>query len=142
MVGGKDNQIVVTVSTAKLLETLRANRTQHEKDFNEALAAYKRQIANQLVDLAAKAQAFGTRWERAEASALPDIPHFGRDLHSERPRSYVDEYNRVIGMLEMHTGVDIKLDVDSYRRYVNDEWDWAVRAKGVFASYTGSPERH
>jgi len=42
----------------------------------------------------------------------------------DQPVSNVEEYDVVIGMFELAMEQTFELDLDHYRRFILDEWDW------------------
>ncbi len=101
--------MIITVSKDELLQKLRANRTRHSEVAKAALEGYKDEA---LALLTRHADAFS-------AGKAPDL-----SIRLARPTDHTRDYTRVIGMLEMHQGDVFDLDEDSYRKYVDDDWNW------------------
>jgi hypothetical protein len=111
-----------------LLETVKKNRSQHEQDFTQAMAAYRRQMIVELKD------------KLANAMDEKDVQHH---LTLPRPLNYLKEYDRTISMLEITTNSEIELTPDVFAQLVLDDWDWKQSfsltnsSYGVGSSYGG-----
>lgn len=123
-------QITVTVKKEQLLETLRENKKKHEAEFVGAVEGWKIKCFQKL----------DKKREDIASMSIEDLKK--DDVHClvsvECPRSHADEYQRAIEMLEWHEGETLTLDQTSFRRYVQDEWDWTRSFKTLSASYKGS----
>jgi hypothetical protein len=85
------------------------NRRRHRTVFNDALAGYEREAEKILR-------------EHVEALQKGKHPHI--QIILDRPEDHTRDYDRVIGMLRMHTEDTFELDEGSYRMYVDDDWAW------------------
>ncbi len=117
-----NDEFKVTVSKDDLLSTLQANRDEHEKEFTEADAAYRKVVAKELQ----------RRLLLVESGAEFDL--FFRDL--VQPKSHVDDFDTAIEMLEWHRQSDITLSREEFKKYVRNEWDWLENFKALHAGYT------
>lgn len=132
--------MTVTVEKNNLIQILQKNRDEHLRLYQEAHKVFRAHIANALDDAARRAASASAEWSRyyEGAGPRPKIPSLTDELHHlTEPQSHVEEYDRALGMLRLHTGETMTLDMTSYRCYVDDEWDWSHRTKAVFDSYTG-----
>lgn len=102
----------VTVPVAKLLETLKTNRVQHEKDYADAKKGYIDTAREKLQELLAK----------LDAGEIIQ-PY----LQLTVPESHLEDYDRSIMMLEWHVSTNIEVTVDEFAKYVQDNWDWKER---------------
>lgn len=124
-----NKEITITVNTKELREKLIDNRNAHSDEFLAALEAWKSACLDEL------------RVQRAVIQELSlDDMVAGKGhcrVHLERPRSFAEDYDRAIQMLEWHEGDTIVLDQDSFKKYVQNEWDWMRSFKAVSATYLG-----
>ena len=111
----------VTIEKADLLKTVRENRDKHEAEHATARAGYVEKLEKELRRLADK---------------LADGKHVGRERIMQlmrdlpEPESHVDDYDRVIRMLEMSVDSQVEITANDFDQFVMDEWGW----KGAFAA--------
>lgn len=131
-------EMSVTVDKTNLIKILMKNREEHLKLFKEAHKAWRGKTAEAYGEAAVNAARAAKEWsayfegEREKPKSI----YLGDANNLREPASHVAEYDRALGMLTLHTGETMTLDMDSYRRYVDDEWDWSNQAKAIFDSYT------
>jgi hypothetical protein len=101
----------VNVSRLQLLSALRSNLEKHKRDYAEAVVNYR--IALQVDLTAALVQANDPK------SRLDKI-----NVDFDHPKSYANQYQQVIDMLEYSVDETINLDSQAFRAYVKDEWSW------------------
>jgi hypothetical protein len=111
----------VTVDVATLLDVIRENRDHHREQFETAIEAWRRTVTRHLENAVNAARA---RQEYRTMFALP------------QPEDHTDDYDDVIGMLEMHTEPTVILTTREYRQYVTDDWDWKEHFTRTAATYT------
>jgi hypothetical protein len=104
------NQMKITVSKTELLAKLQENRAKHEETFEDALVGYYKAVIDALEE----------KQKLARAHKKIDLY-----LTFTEPRNHVKDYDRVIGMLTMHTGTEFELTDQEYASYVDDNWSWA-----------------
>ena len=121
MMMGK-NAMVVNVKKSDLLAALSANREAHLAEFDEADGAYRGTVIEAL---------------EARVRQIKDGGKIDVSFHLPKPRSPVKDYDRAIKMLELHQDVSMKLGMDAYRQYVEDDWDWQNEFKHVNSGYLG-----
>lgn len=114
MMGGR-NEMTVKASTKDLLNKMRRNRETHLEAYKLALKRYKELGAEALQKKLKEFEAFTDNSPKAPVLNFSALP---------LPQCYVKEYDRHIGMLELHQDETILLDMDSYRKFWEDEWDW------------------
>ena len=119
----------VKVPRVTLLEKLRENRKKHLAVYEESVEEY--------VEKALKAlRQRGTQFKLFQKAGSMDLPklHFGLSI----PVKYTNEYDTVIGMLEMSGESVVELTTADYRRFVEDNWDWkrTFEATNTFYSKT------
>jgi hypothetical protein len=99
----------ITVNKLDLIKIMEENRRRHRTVFNDALAGYDREAEKVLRE----------HTESLRAGKHPEIR-----ILLDRPEDHTRDYDRVLGMLRMHTGDTFELDEGSYRMYVDDDWAW------------------
>ena len=120
------------IDKAKLLEILRANKAKHVEVFEEAVKGWKRHVLEVLNEKEKLIRS--GRLPKTLALSLP------------APENRARDYDRVIGMLELHQGDTFTLPEQEYSWYVDDNWDWKRRwtvsnsgyAAGKFAEVYGT----
>jgi hypothetical protein len=113
----------ITVSKVWLITKMAENRDNHREVFEAALDGY-RDEATRILENKIKALAAGKN---------PDIR-----ILLDRPTDHTRDYNRVIGMLEAHTGDTIELDEQTYAQYVDDDWQWKRQWAQTSNTYAGA----
>jgi hypothetical protein len=121
------SEMMVTVKKEKLLEILRTNHKTHVAEFQEAKKNYKEEVLKKLEEIGVALLDFTKKFAAAEFGQRVDYPRTSLDL--PLPVSYAAEYERAIGMLELHTQDEMTLDMQSYKQYVEDDWEWSHQAK-------------
>jgi hypothetical protein len=96
-------------SRMELLEQIKANRDQHNKDYEEATSKYKVLLVQEIESLLKQAK-----------EGKPIEHHI--DL--VKPVQYLREYDRAIRMLEMTKTEEIELPEVVFAQLVMDEWHW------------------
>ena len=96
----------INVSRVKLIETMKANRETHLKEYNEAKTVYLTDLQKEMIE----------RCSRYLAKVAADVTagvinHDNRGVFSklEAPTSYVAEYDNKIAMFDMSVDENIEL---------------------------------
>jgi len=118
-----------TVKKDELLAKVRENREAHQKLSREASTGYR----------AALLDVLETGVATLKGGKDVDASHIAGLLH-DKPNDHTKDYDRVIGMLEMHTEDEVTLDARDFGRYVQDEWEWKDQWLTSNASYSGRGE--
>lgn len=105
----------VRIEKNQLLDILRANRSKHSQEAQEAAVKYREVAIKKLKASLKLAQNGGEV-----------IQHLGLIA----PQDYTSAYDTVIHMLELSSDQLIELDHMQFQQYVEDEWSW----KAGFAS--------
>jgi hypothetical protein len=94
---------------AELVKILKANRAKHKRVFTAALEGYRQQAEAELE-------------QRITALRNGRIPK----LHwpYTEPEDHTRDYDRVIRMIELDTGVTWTLDETEFGNLVMDDWRW------------------
>jgi len=88
---------------------LKVNRDAHHGIFLEALEGYRQKALEVFND---------------EVDKIKAGKKFRGYINLTQPADHTDDYNAVIGMLELTSDPNVELDEQSYRHLVLDEWDW------------------
>lgn len=118
-----------TVKKDELLAKVQENRENHQKLSGEARTGYR----------AALLDVLETGVAALKAGKDVDANHISGLLH-DKPNDHTRDYDRVIGMLEMHTEDVVTLDARDFGRYVQDDWEWKDQWLASNASYSGRGE--
>lgn len=111
----------IRVKKNALLEKIRENRAEHRAIFEKAVEGYKDFVIANL----------DRRIERLrQGKAIEETLYFAV------PQDHTDDYDRVIGMLEMSLDEELELEESLYRMYVDNNWAWAQNFATSNASYT------
>lgn len=111
----------ITVERQQLIAVLEANKAEHKALFDIAIVKYQERVIEWLtekLDLAKQGK---------------KIDHY---INLPQPEEHVIDYDRVIGMLVMHTGETIVIPELLYRQYVDNEWGWSAAFASNTASYS------
>lgn len=103
------NDLKIKVNKKDLLESLHRNRDKHATDYAKAKKGFvkllEKELRNKLHDL--------QEGKKVELS-----------FENEKPKSYLKDYDDVIGMLELSVDNELTLNHQQYKQYVQNEWDW------------------
>ena len=111
----------ITVDKNKLLKVLKENLSRHKEIFLDAMKGYRKK-AIELLD---------ANIDRAKSGGRINL-HISLD----QPIDQSQDYERVIGMLEMAHEALIELSEVDYSRYVLDTWDWSNSFYSTTSGYT------
>lgn len=100
----------IIVGKDNLLHTLRHNLGTHTANYQQAYKDYLTVIEHELTQLLMKVKAGEENLAIYVATRAP--------THS------INEYNRIISMLEWHEGDTIELDHQQFKEWVQDDWSW------------------
>jgi len=122
----------INVSRTGLVETMKANRDTHLKEYNEAKAIYLADYQKEMTEKCAKFLA-----QLAKDTEAGVINPNNRAVYSklQAPESYVYEYDNKIAMFEMSVDKNIELTEQEFRQYVRDQWNWSPGFKATTANY-------
>lgn len=113
----------INIDRKILLAALKDNLDAHAAEYFDALADYKKHIANEL----AKAV--------IEAETLPPEDVAKISVRFNPPQDHRKDYQDAIEMLEFSADDLINLDQESFKAYVKNEWSWTQGFKLMAASY-------
>ena len=110
----------VQVAKDKLLERLKQNRDQHDREYQEALGGYRSRLVLVL-----------TRMFEA-AKRKEDVSH---KIDLTVPEDHLADYDRALQVMEWEQRDSLRLSQGEFDRYVMDNWSWSKKFKAVHASY-------
>jgi hypothetical protein len=113
-------EMIVNVKKDELIAVLRANRAKHRAVFLDALEGYRKEAVRQL---------------KAHIRAIEEGRTPMIRVILSRPEDHTPDYDHVIGMLEMDQGDVFRLDQQTYRNYVGDDWAWKRQWAKLSSSY-------
>ena len=99
----------ITVDKSELLAKLEENRTKHRTVFEAALAGYRQEALERLE----------YRVTQLENGKLPAL-----NIGLMAPEDHTRDYDRIIRMVQMHTGDAFTLSEADFSAYVMDDWSW------------------
>lgn len=102
----------VTVDVDGLREIVQENREQHKEIYEEAVENFPQHVANELREKMEEAQ---------EAEDVDDVP---TRITFDRPEEHLDDYDRVLRMLDMTVHDEITLTQQEFTQFVLDDWGW------------------
>ncbi len=108
------NRHSVNVLRKELLDKLRENVEIHKKDYAEACIGYRIKLVADLKKALVLA-------ETVHDTKLHNL----RAVAYDHPRSYENEYNEIIDMMEASVDDVIQLDSTSFKQYFKNEWSWS-----------------
>lgn len=111
----------VRIDKNKLSEILSTNMETHRMDYEDAVKLYLKDFDKQL----------RTKLSVLEAGSTP-TQHF-RDMPV--PESHVEDYSRVLKMLDLSEDETITLTQQEFTQYVQDEWRWKTNFDATNATY-------
>jgi hypothetical protein len=117
----------LSIPRQKLLDVLVANRMQHRLIFEEALEGYREEAVRQLQD----------HIDRIRDGNLIRVM-----VSLPMPEDHTDDYDRVIGLIDMSEDAKVVLSDDEYASYVQDDWSWkrAFLTSNAYYSSTAKSE--
>jgi hypothetical protein len=110
---------MIKVRKATVLETLKKNLEQHQKDYDEAIIGWVEQAKSTLQKILAKLDS-DKPYDTVIEVRLP------------KPVSYAKEYQKAIKMVEYEIRDEIEISSHDFDKFFLDEWDW----KNSFLSNT------
>ena len=111
----------INVKKDDLIAQIKENKELHIQEYEKAVIAYKEEALKQLAEQA----------KRVEEGALD------AKLDLVEPVNNADNYDKVIEMFEWEVNDVVELEQDEFREYVQDETEFAKRAKMSNAYYIG-----
>jgi hypothetical protein len=113
----------LTVSKGQLLEVLKKNKITHENTYKQAIVEYRKQAGQAL---------------KKQLNNVEEGKKFSLTFKLVKPLNYTNQYEKVIGMLEMSLEDKVLLSDNEYSQYVLDNWNWKTAFIGSTMSYTNN----
>ena len=115
------NDLTLKVKVSDVLQRVKANREQHEKDFKEAVLAYRNKCAQLLSERLNKVQ----HLPNEELQTMTEQELRGLlTFNTPCPKDFLAHYDQVIGALEMATDQEIELTGRQINAWCKDRWEW------------------
>ncbi len=111
----------VKVKKSELIAKLKANRAEHREIFEEASAAFRKEVIKVLDDRLADAKA-GKRIRLR--------------IDLVQPMDQTAEYDQAIAMCDMSVEEEIVLSHEHFRCYILDNWHWRDQFIASNSSYS------
>lgn len=119
----------VTVYREKLLEVILKNREEHQQVFTEALGGFHEELVDTLAEMLEEAK-----------DAKP-----GDEVETEvgltKPTHHLNDYDRVIAMLQLSVDEKVKLTQREFAQYVMDDWTWQEHWLVSNSTWSGTARR-
>lgn len=103
------NGITIQVSKDRMLETLRANRDKHAKEYDKAKRGWIKLLRKELTG----------KLETLDAGGKLNL-----HIENQKPQNHLTEYDEAIEMVGYHAHPTIELDQKEFRQYMKDDWNW------------------
>jgi hypothetical protein len=113
----------VKVKKDRLMLILHRNREKHRSVFEKTIAKYREELIRHL-DFALESARNGKK--------------IITNVKLIQPQDHTDDYDRVIGMLDMSVDDEIVIDGTQYQQFILDQWEWSKQFSSTSASYSGS----
>jgi hypothetical protein len=117
-------EMIVNVKKDELIAKLKENRDRHRTVFLAALEGYR-------------AEAYRVLSSYIKQIEEGRTPVFSVGTLLSRPEDHTKDYDHVIGMLEMDQSDVFRLDQQTYRNYVGDDWSWKRQWAKLSSAYAG-----
>jgi hypothetical protein len=111
----------IKIERQVLLEEVRENRAKHKEEAVEAFEGWKKKTLKNLSAIRKQVNE-----DKFAATEMIDGP----------PTHHLDEYDRVIAMLEWDKTMLIELGEREFDKYVRDNWSWQESFKLSNSQYT------
>jgi hypothetical protein len=102
----------IKVKKETVLDVLKKNLAQHQKDYDEAVIGWIEKAKVELKKILEKLDLPNAINTKVDITNLP------------KPFSYVKEYEKAIKMIEFETREEIEISEADFEHYFLDEWNW------------------
>ena len=102
----------VKVLRIKVLNTLKTNKEQHRKDFEEAMTVWIEKAKEKVKDVLSQLNS-----DKASDVNLSSV-------NLPKPVSFEKEYEKTIKMIELEVRPEIDISSYDFERFFLDNWDW------------------
>jgi hypothetical protein len=101
--------MAIEVNVERLTNTLRSNRDKHADDYRAAREGWKTLLKEEL---------------ETKLATLRDGGEVKMHIENQPPDDHTADYDEAIEMLMMSAVPTIKLDQQTYRQFIKDDWSW------------------
>jgi hypothetical protein len=119
------------INKAELLEKMKANREEHEREYLEAAAKYRYAVVD---ELRKRANKIARAADESDPGKIDDVDP---SVYLPVPQRYTEQYDKAISMLEWHDVDTVELEQKEFERWVLNEWEWKAAFAANTQSYTG-----
>lgn len=121
-------------STKQLIEALVENRNLHVEEYARAAAAYNDRRNALFATLSRLSGDLSVSFSTDVLKQVQDT--WSKISLLREPVDQREMYDQYIGLFAASTSAELTLTMSEANSIINDEWDWAVNARGIAASYT------
>lgn len=118
----------VKVKTSELLAKLKENKEIHAKEYAELQEIYLTDVVEGLEELLAAAKS-------------KKNPNPVTSLNLTKPKSFIKDYEEIIGMLEMSIQEEFDITQEEFRNYVLNIWSWTNQFELMKTAYSSRSNR-
>ena len=104
----------IKVKKEKLISVLKENKIKHIEDYEKAVLGYKINVK----------KALSVKQKELKNLPLLELGKFNPSLDIFMPTSHENDFDTVIGMLEVCEDTEILINNDEYKQYYLNEWSW------------------
>jgi hypothetical protein len=115
----------ITVNKLDLLRTIHENRDRHQKEYLEALAGYKAELANKLQE----------QLEKLRDTEIDK--EFKLKIDIVVPSHHLQDYDKYINMIHWEVNKDIEITSTEFDNLIRDEWHWTGGFKHAYNTFSG-----
>lgn len=125
-----------------VIERLKANRTKHVADYNEAFLTYKEEAVRLLTEIRAGfAKKLGDAIEAVQVMTEPPTRRLLEDptfplTRLVPPANYTSVYDQAIEQLTLMVKDTIVLDDAAYKCLMLDQWEWTHQFRETVEKYS------
>ena len=121
-------------SIKQLIDALIENRNLHVEEYTRACAAYNTDRSVIYTMIAKLSSELSAGFNSDVHQQLQK--YWGRLSSLREPIDQRAMYDQYIELFQASTSTELTLTMSEANSIINDEWDWAVNARGIAASYT------
>ena len=141
LLGEKLGMTRVEVKKSELVDQLKKNRTQHLKDYEDAMEEYNFQYSEELKKVSAEMKKTANKLSKIADKEDPseyEKPSLYFSINLEKPVSHLENYDRQIAMREASVQETVVLTEEEFDQYWLVNWSWKENFKQVTTSYKTS----
>lgn len=135
----------IKVNRMALLTTLKTNRDQHEQDYQQAMKAYRQELAQYIRKTFAELKKNLNQMEEEKVhlamttDGIRDARYFLEGEYYDKlpPESHTAEYDTAIAMIEWDTSNELELSYAEFNCLVRDDWEWKPAFSSSVSEYLG-----